>query len=80
MQAITPRKTHAEEAGLPSFQRLARRPKVKVDFSKQNDGKDWARAILARSEAGESIRAYTLLSARQALGGRSYGLALRNKR
>ena len=32
------------------------------------DGKDWARRILARNEAGDKIRPYTLLSARQALG------------
>lgn len=66
--AAMPRKTHAEEAGLPRLPAPAPAAPVKVDFSKQNDGKDWARAIMARSEAGESIRAYTLLSARQALG------------
>lgn len=32
------------------------------------DGKDWARRILARLEAGEKIAAYTLRSARDALG------------
>jgi len=67
-EAITPRKTYAEEAGLPLLPAPAPVAPVKVDFSKQNDGKDWARAIMARSDAGESIRAYTLLSARQALG------------
>ena len=66
--AITPRKTYAEEAGLPRLPAPAPAAPVKVDFSQQHDGKDWARAILARSEAGDKIRAYTLLSARQALG------------
>lgn len=67
-EAITPRKTYAQEAGLPRLPAPAPAAPVKVDFSRQNDGKDWARSILARSEAGESIRSYTLLSARQALG------------
>lgn len=67
-EAVQPRKTYAEEAGLPRLPAPAPAAPVKVDFSRQNDGKDWARSILARSEAGESIRSYTLLSARQALG------------
>lgn len=67
-EAITPRKTYAEEAGLPRLPAPAPVAPIKVDFSKQNDGKDWARAILARAEAGEKIRPYTLKSARQALG------------
>lgn len=66
--AITPRKTYAEEAGLPRLPAPAPAAPLKVDFSKQNDGKDWARAILARSEAGDKIRPYALKSARQALG------------
>lgn len=67
-EAITPRKTYAEEAGLPRLPAPAPVAPIKVDFSKKGDGKDWARAILARSEAGDKIRPYTLLSARQALG------------
>ena len=67
-EAITPRKTYAEEAGLPRLPAPAPAATIKVDFSKQNDGKDWARSILARAEAGDTIRPSTLLSARQALG------------
>jgi len=67
-EAITPRKTYAEEAGLPRLPAPAPAATIKVDFSKQNDGKDWARSILARAGAGDTIRPSTLLSARQALG------------
>lgn len=67
-QAITPRKTYAEEAGLPRLPAPAPAAPIKVTLEKQNDGKDWARSILARDEAGDKIRPYTLLCARQALG------------
>lgn len=66
--AITPRKTYAEEAGLPRLPAPVPAAPVNVDFSKQNDGKDWARRIVARADAGEKIRPYALKSARQALG------------
>lgn len=66
--AITPRKTYAEEAGLPRLPAPVPSAPVNVDFSKQNDGKDWARRIVARADAGEKIRPYALKSARQALG------------
>lgn len=67
-EAMTPRKTYAEEAGLPKLPAPAPAAPMKVSFDMRGDGKDWARRILARSEAGDKIRPYTLLSARQALG------------
>ena len=67
-EAITPRKTYAEEAGLPRLPAPAPAEPMKVSFDMRGDGKDWARRILARNEAGDKIRPYTLLSARQALG------------
>jgi len=67
-EAITPRKTYAEEAGLPMLPAPAPVAPMKVDFSQKRDGKDWARAILARNEAGDKIRPYTLKCAQQALG------------
>lgn len=67
-ESITPRKTYAEEAGLPRLPAPAPAEPIKVDFSKKNDGKDWARRILARAEAGDAIKAYTLWSAKVALG------------
>lgn len=67
-EAITPRKTYAEEAGLPRLPAPAPAEPMKVSFDMRGDGKDWARRILARSEAGDKIRPYTLQSARQALG------------
>jgi len=66
--ALMPRKTYAEEAGLPRLPAPAPAAPMKVSFDMRGDGKDWARRILARSEAGDKIRPYTLLSARQALG------------
>lgn len=67
-EAVTPRKTYAEEAGLPRLPAPAPAEPIKVDFGKKNDGKDWARSIMARDAAGDKIRPYTLKSARQALG------------
>lgn len=49
-------------------EQIAKQTGLKQALAPAADPKDWARRILARSEAGESIRAYTLLSARQALG------------
>ena len=67
-EAIAPRKTYAEEAGLPRLPAPVPAAPIKVDFSQQHDGKDWARAIMARDAAGDKIRPCTLQSARQALG------------
>lgn len=67
-KAATPRKTYAEEAGMlalpaPTFQRL------EVPIVARGDGKDWARKILARSEAGDKSVSYRALKdAKQALG------------
>ncbi|RDI11002.1 hypothetical protein [Comamonas sp. AG1104] len=67
-KAATPRKTYAEEAGLlalpaPKFQRL------EVRIVAHGDGKDWARKILARSEAGDKTVSYRALKdAKEALG------------
>ena len=66
--AITPRKTYAEEAGLPRLPAPAPAEPTKVSFEMRGDGKDWARRIMARQEAGDRIRPYTLTCARQALG------------
>ena len=66
--AAMPRKTYAEEAGWPRLAAPSPAPPMEVSFEMRGDGKDWARRILARDEAGEKIRPYTLTSARQALG------------
>ncbi len=65
--AITPRKTYAEEAGLPRLSAPATAEPIKVDFSKKNDGKDWARCLMARHEAGDKLRPIQLRFAREAL-------------
>ncbi|EFI62671.1 hypothetical protein CTS44_06318, partial [Comamonas thiooxydans] len=67
-KAATPRKTYAEEAGLlalpaPKFQRLD------VSIVAHGDGKDWARKILARADAGDKTVSYRALKdAKEALG------------
>ena len=68
-KAVMPRKTYAEEHGLPSL------PPPKpvetigaVTFEAKHDHKDWARKILARHAAGEKIRPISLRFAREALG------------
>ena len=67
-RAATPRKTYAEEAGLlalpsPTFQRM------EVPIVAHGDGKDWARKLLARSDAGDKTVSYRALKdAKQALG------------
>ena len=59
-KAATPRLTHAEELGLlalpaPTVQRIA------VSIERRNDGKDWARLILARFEAGDRTITHQVL-------------------
>lgn len=49
-------------------EQIAKQTGLKKALAPAVDGKDWARRSLARSEAGDKIRPYTLLSARQALG------------
>jgi hypothetical protein len=66
--SVAPRKTYAQEAGLPRLPAPAPAAPMEVSFELRGDGKDWARRILARHEAGDKIRPYTLQCARQALG------------
>lgn len=66
--AVMPRKTYAEEAGLVSLPAPAQVPPVAVSFDPEHDGKDWARRLLARHEAGENLRPIQLRFAREALG------------
>ena len=47
---------------------LAKQTGLKKVLAPAADPKEWARRIMARSEAGDKIRPYTLLSALQALG------------
>ncbi len=67
-EAITPRKTDPEEAGLARLPAPTPAEPTKVSFEMRGDGRDWARRILARQEAGDHIRPYSLQCARQALG------------
>lgn len=67
-EAITPRKTYAEENNLPRLPAPVAAPRAPVSFEAQGDSKDWARSIMARAAAGERITPYSLRSARQALG------------
>lgn len=66
--AAMPRKSYAEEQGLPALPAPVIEP-VKVDLTKHNDGKDWARNLVERVQRGDkSVRPVTLKWARQALG------------
>ena len=67
-EAMTPRKTYAEENNLPALPAPVAAPPASVNYEAKGDSKDWARAILARAEAGEKMKPFSLLSARQALG------------
>lgn len=67
-EAAMPRKTYAEEAGLPMLPAPAPAEPMKVDITPKRDGRDWARSIIARDEAGDKIKPYTLQCAHQALG------------
>ena len=66
-EAAMPRKTHAQEHGLPALPAPKADP-IKVDLKPKNDGKDWARVLLARHEAGEKLRPIQVRFAREALG------------
>lgn len=67
--AVMPRQTYAQEQGLPALPAPVAAPPVKVNLQERNDGKDWARRIVARMEGGDtSISYYSGKSARVALG------------
>lgn len=65
-RALTPRKTYAEEHGFTALPPPVAKP-MAVDYTRKNDGKDWARKILARHAAGEKIIPYSLNCAKAAL-------------
>lgn len=65
--AAMPRKTWAQEQGLPALPAPKIQP-VQVSLDARGDGKDWARRILARIEQGDrTVTPYIVKSARQAL-------------
>ena len=67
--AVMPRQTYAQEQGLPALPAPVAAPPVRVNLQERNDGKDWARRIVARMEGGDtSISYYSGKSARVALG------------
>lgn len=67
-RAATPRQTYAEQEGLKRLPAPVAAP-VQVSLTLKNDGKDWARRILARIAAGDkSVRKYAHDSAKLALG------------
>lgn len=67
-QAVTPRKTYAQEMGLVRLPAPERNP-IEVSFAACNDGKDWARRLLARVEAGDKcVNRNSLKLAREAMG------------
>lgn len=67
-KACMPRQTYAQQQGWKSLPPPEEAPVVPVSFDEQNDGKDWARRILASYEDGAKVSMYRLGSARMALG------------
>lgn len=68
-QAVMPRQTYAQQQGLTALPPPAPAQPVQVSLQERNDGKDWARRIVARLKNGDtSICRYTAMSARMALG------------
>lgn len=64
--AAMPRKSYAQEHGLPMLPPPA---PVQVSFEQQGDNRDWARRILARQQAGDKRLTRTQLAmAQDALG------------
>lgn len=49
-------------------EQIAKQTDLKAAMTPRNDPKEWAKAIVKRSEMGDRIRPVTLLFARQALG------------
>lgn len=70
-KAAAPRQTYAEQHGLPPAQALPKPVEAALrnppGFEPKNDGRDWARRILARKAAGERINVCTLRMAKEAL-------------
>ena len=66
-QAAMPRKTYAQEQGLPALP-APQRQTVRVEVQMRNDGKDWARKLKARHEHGEKLGPHQITAYRQALG------------
>lgn len=76
-RAVMPRKTFAEEQGLPRLPAPAATPKAAVIVAPQRDGKDWARKIVAGVEAGDKRTPTVVKMACAALGLPVDGAALR---
>lgn len=70
-KADAPRKTYAEQHGLPPAQALPKPVEAALrnppGFEPRNDGRDWARRIMARKAAGERINICPLRMAKEAL-------------
>lgn len=70
-EAAMPRQTYAQEQGLVALP-APKQERVHVDVKHRNDGKDWARLILARISNGDtSVSRYSKESAEMALGQRA---------
>ena len=68
-QAVMPRQTYALQQGLTALPPPTPAKPVQVNLQARNDGKDWARRIVARLERGDQcICRYAAMSARMALG------------
>lgn len=67
-EAATPRQTYDQEMGLIRLPAPEVKP-IEVSFTLRKDGKDWARRLMARVEAGDkSVHRNSLKLAREAMG------------
>lgn len=71
-EAAMPRQTYAQEQGLVALPAPVKPAPVAVNVPKRDDGKDWARRILARIALGDkSVSRYARESAEVAMGQRT---------
>lgn len=67
-EALAPRQTWAQENRLPALPPPEVVVAQAVDFTREGDGKDWARSILVQAQAGQKKTPTVLRFAREALG------------
>ena len=65
-KAVMPRKTFSDEKNM-KLSPPEEKPIGPVEFVAMNDGRDWARKILAKQSAGAQICSYSINSAKTAL-------------
>ena len=68
-RAAEPRKTHAELTGVAMLAAPPAPQRMEVAITAKNDGKDWARKIVARAKAGDKTVTHGVLKSAMAVVG-----------